>query len=288
MGTRIRHHIRSNVVGYIAIFLFAMSGTAFGLAGSQHRLLRRHRQRQEVRVGTTSTMADVGIADIGTNAVGSGGAQRTASVKSAEINDGTIGHRRHRRRRGQQRQDPRPVRRPGPISPARDSAATGSTATRRSSTGRSPGSTSLPTRSAAATSSTASLSGPDIAGGLASAWQSERGGGHARGRRRTDVASTTVYEREHGPAPDRRGPPSCRAPTQTRGRRATSTSTAATSACSTRRRSTTSARATRPRCPWSRTSSSLAPGAHTVTLNCISLSGTVVKDDAAVNAIVIP
>ncbi len=36
------------------------------------------------------------------------------------------------------------------------------------------------------------------------------------------------------------------------------------------------------------TASSFAPGAHTVTLNCVSLNGTVVKDDAAVNAIGIP
>src|SRR3954451_23893538 len=34
MGTRIRNHVRSNVVGYIAIFLFAMSGTAVALDGS--------------------------------------------------------------------------------------------------------------------------------------------------------------------------------------------------------------------------------------------------------------
>jgi hypothetical protein len=34
MGTRIRNHVRSNVVGYIAIFLFAMSGTAIALDGS--------------------------------------------------------------------------------------------------------------------------------------------------------------------------------------------------------------------------------------------------------------
>src|SRR4051794_33328652 len=31
---RFRNHIRSNVVGYIAIFLFAMSGTAIALDGS--------------------------------------------------------------------------------------------------------------------------------------------------------------------------------------------------------------------------------------------------------------
>ncbi len=32
----------------------------------------------------------------------------------------------------------------------------------------------------------------------------------------------------------------------------------------------------------------VAPGAHTVTMNCISLAGTVVKDDAGINAIAIP
>ncbi len=34
MGTRIGNHVRSNVVGYIAIFLFATSGTAIALDGS--------------------------------------------------------------------------------------------------------------------------------------------------------------------------------------------------------------------------------------------------------------
>jgi hypothetical protein len=34
MGTRIRNHIRSNVVGYIALLLFATSGTAIALDGS--------------------------------------------------------------------------------------------------------------------------------------------------------------------------------------------------------------------------------------------------------------
>ena len=32
----------------------------------------------------------------------------------------------------------------------------------------------------------------------------------------------------------------------------------------------------------------VAPGSHTVTMNCISLAGTVVKDDAGINAIAIP
>ena len=34
MRHRLHNHIRTNVVGYIAIFLFAISGTATALAGS--------------------------------------------------------------------------------------------------------------------------------------------------------------------------------------------------------------------------------------------------------------
>jgi hypothetical protein len=87
MGTRIRHHIRSNVVGYIAIFLFAMSGTAFGLAGS-NTVFSDDIVNQEVKTDDLKN-GDVGIADLGVNSVGSG-ELADGSVKSAEINDGTI------------------------------------------------------------------------------------------------------------------------------------------------------------------------------------------------------
>jgi hypothetical protein len=87
MSRRISKHIRSNVVGYVAIFLFAMSGTAFGLAGS-NTVFSDDIVNQEVKTDDIAN-GDVGIADLGVNSVGSG-ELNDGSVKSAEINDGTI------------------------------------------------------------------------------------------------------------------------------------------------------------------------------------------------------
>jgi hypothetical protein len=47
MGTRIGNHIRSNVVGYVAIFLFAMSGTAIALDGSNTQPPEQRRQKRD-------------------------------------------------------------------------------------------------------------------------------------------------------------------------------------------------------------------------------------------------
>jgi hypothetical protein len=80
LSTRIGGHIRSNVVGYIAIFLFAMSGTATALTGSNTVFSDdivngqvRNPDLADNSVGTTK-IADgrVFAADLAPDSVGSG------------------------------------------------------------------------------------------------------------------------------------------------------------------------------------------------------------------------
>jgi hypothetical protein len=77
MGIRIRDHIRSNVVGYIAIFLFAMSGTALALDGSN------------TVFSDDIVNGEVKTADIGTGQVASGDIA-TGGVGTADIADDAI------------------------------------------------------------------------------------------------------------------------------------------------------------------------------------------------------
>jgi hypothetical protein len=87
MSKRITDHLRSNVVGYIALFLFATSGTALALAGS-NTVFSDDIVNQEVKTDDIKN-GDVGIADLGVDSVGSG-ELNDGSVKSAEINDETV------------------------------------------------------------------------------------------------------------------------------------------------------------------------------------------------------
>jgi hypothetical protein len=87
MSKRISDHLRTNVVGYIALFLFATSGTALALAGS-NTVFSDDIVNQEVKTDDIEN-GGVGIADLGVNSVGSG-ELNDGSVKSAEINDETI------------------------------------------------------------------------------------------------------------------------------------------------------------------------------------------------------
>ena len=75
------------MVGYIALFLFAMSGTALALDGS-NTVFSDDIVNQEVKTDDLKN-GDVGIADLGIDSVGSP-ELKDGSVKSAEINDETI------------------------------------------------------------------------------------------------------------------------------------------------------------------------------------------------------
>ena len=66
MGVRIRDHIRSHVVGYIAVFLFAMSGTASALDGSNTVF------SDDIVNGEVKT-ADIGNSEVGTGDIANGG-----------------------------------------------------------------------------------------------------------------------------------------------------------------------------------------------------------------------
>ena len=118
MASRVRNHIRSNVVGYIAIFLFAMSGTAVALDGS-NTVFSDDIVNGEVKAADIGTgevgPADildggvhaaelsansvdaskiatngVGIAEISTDAVGTAEIADN-SIRTNDVRDGTLG-----------------------------------------------------------------------------------------------------------------------------------------------------------------------------------------------------
>jgi hypothetical protein len=87
MGTRIGNHIRSNVVGYIAIFLFAMSGTAIALDGSNTVF------SDDIVDGEVKT-ADLGNNSVRTSKIATGQVQSIdigrEQVQSVDVKDETL------------------------------------------------------------------------------------------------------------------------------------------------------------------------------------------------------
>ena len=77
MASRIGNHIRSNVVGYIALFCFAMGGTAFGLNGSNTVF------SDDIVNGQVRTP------DLGTNAVNTAKVTDN-SLTGADVNESTL------------------------------------------------------------------------------------------------------------------------------------------------------------------------------------------------------
>jgi len=282
MGTRIRHHIRSNVIGYIAIFLFAMSGTAFGLAGS-NTVFSDDIVNQEVKTDDIAN-GDVGIADLGVNSVGSG-ELNDGSVKSPEINDGTIATADIA---------------DGAVNSAKilDQSVTGTDLSGTgfgnngfngdeeiidgSITGFDIGANQIGGGHIA----DGSLSGPDIAGGLASGASQNAavvtlaGGG-------TDVVSATISNEStsqiiiNGTAELTGADADERAQCFIKldGGIISLGYESTFDDIGTNNEATVAANSF---------ANSVAPGAHTVAMTCFPLSGTIVKDDAGINAIAIP
>jgi hypothetical protein len=118
MASRARNHIRSNVVGYIAIFLFAMSGTAMALDGSNtvfsDDIVNGEVRTADIRDGDVGTLdlADaqvrnvdlqdnsVDAAKIATNGVGAAEIATDAvntdeildnNVRTNDVRNGTLG-----------------------------------------------------------------------------------------------------------------------------------------------------------------------------------------------------
>jgi hypothetical protein len=97
MSTRISEHIRSNVVGYVAIFMFAMSGSAYGLSGSNtvfsDDIAPKEVGTADLAVdGVTSPKIDDGA--VGTGDIQNGGVGQldiaTGGVTSTKIMDGQV------------------------------------------------------------------------------------------------------------------------------------------------------------------------------------------------------
>ena len=89
MAARIRNHIRSNVVGYIALFCFAMGGTAYGLNGANtvfsDDIVNGEVYRSDVR---DDTLSGGGLAapDLRANSVGS------SEVTNGSLGTGELSH----------------------------------------------------------------------------------------------------------------------------------------------------------------------------------------------------
>ena len=102
MSKRIREHLRSNVVGYIALFCFAMSGTAIALDGS-NTVFSDDIVNGEVKtadigngeVGTADIATDgVSAVDIGTDAVTDSeiiaGGVRTSEIANNQVQSADV------------------------------------------------------------------------------------------------------------------------------------------------------------------------------------------------------
>jgi hypothetical protein len=87
MSARIRHHIRSNVIGYIAIFLFAVGGTAYAThPGGANTISSGDILNGEVKSGDIGDgevrAAEVASDSLGSNKIADG------SVKNADLSIG--------------------------------------------------------------------------------------------------------------------------------------------------------------------------------------------------------
>jgi|SoiMethySBSTD1v2_1073268.scaffolds.fasta_scaffold126569_3 hypothetical protein len=93
MSARLREHLRSNIVGYIALFCFAMSGTAVALDGSNtvfsDDIVNNGVRSEDVRDDTLSN-GGLGAVDLAPNSVGVSEVA-PSSVTGADIIDGAIG-----------------------------------------------------------------------------------------------------------------------------------------------------------------------------------------------------
>src|SRR6266545_2527014 len=89
MSTRIANHIRSNVVGYIALFLFAMGGSAYALDGP---LPGQNQVGSDDIINGEVRNADIGTSEVKANNVApdSLGGNKIAdrSVKNADLSLG--------------------------------------------------------------------------------------------------------------------------------------------------------------------------------------------------------
>jgi hypothetical protein len=103
MSKAIREHIRSNVVGYVAIFMFATGGTAYGLNGTNTvdsgDIINNEVRSPDVRDDTLAN-GGLGAADLGPDSVGSSEVApdsldaadlNAASVGASEVSDESLG-----------------------------------------------------------------------------------------------------------------------------------------------------------------------------------------------------
>jgi hypothetical protein len=79
MSTRIANHIRSNVIGYIALFLFAMGGSAYALDGP---LPGQNQVGSEDIINSEVKGVDIGAGEVKNGDIG------TSEVKAAALERG--------------------------------------------------------------------------------------------------------------------------------------------------------------------------------------------------------
>jgi len=93
MSQRIRAHLRSNVVGYIAIFLFAMGGTAFAIDGP---LPGQNQVGSADIINGEVQQPDIGSQAVGTDAIKNNQVTHSDlaadAVRSGEIANGQVGN----------------------------------------------------------------------------------------------------------------------------------------------------------------------------------------------------